>query len=217
MKLPTASAKSSSMLVLHRELWLYGSRQIQFHQAHTSTPLVWGTMCALFDGEAPKTRKIILTKKRMGWGRRGEGHFLILFGSSISRYQALSQTVRLLYQNTQCCLAVLHFLQGKGRRPAGRAPQANNIRSQKFSGLSSPPPPQASHCECLSHFEGQVKSNNRKPTFHYTAQRSQNISEAVFTFLFSIEWRYFNILTFKTSRPVVIHSLFYIFYCNQPG
>lgn len=98
------------------------------------------------------------------------------------------QQGELHFQSAQCCLAALHFLQGKGRRFAGRAPQISDRRSQKFLGYLFPAPGSTLGVSsfgwiylCLSYFEGKVKSN-RKPTSHYTAR---GIEEAILTFLLS--------------------------------
>jgi len=117
--------------VLHfcTELWLYGPSVVQFHQAQTSQTLVQGTVHVLFDGTAaPKNKEEIISTNKRRRGRVGVRiHFVILFGSSISRLQALSQAAMPRYrsrmgclQTAQCCPVVLHFLQEKGRRSAGR-------------------------------------------------------------------------------------------------
>lgn len=90
-------------------------------------------------------------------------------------------------QSAQCCLAVLHFLQGKGRRFAGRALQVSDRRNQKFLGYHLLAPGSTLGVSSfgwiyLSFLEGKVKSNSRKPTFHYTAQ---GIEEVILTFLLS--------------------------------
>lgn len=91
------------------------------------------------------------------------------------------------FRSAQCCLAVLHFLQGKDRRFAGRAPQISDRRSQNFLGYLLSAPGSTLGVSsfgwiylCLSYFEGKAKSNNRKPALHYTAQ---GIEEAILTFL----------------------------------
>lgn len=114
------------------------------------------------------------------------------------------QQGELYFLSAQCCLAVLCFLQGKGRRFAGRAPQVNYIRSQNHLGYLLSAPDSTLGISsfgwiylCLSSFEGKVKSNNRKPTFHYTVQSSQGIEEAILTFLLSKDWRYFTSLLLR--------------------
>lgn len=162
------------MPVLHRELWLYGPRVVQFHQAQTSQTPVSGTVRLLFDGAAaPQNKKEIISTNKTRWVCV-RIHFLILFGSNISRFQALSQEVMLMYYSRVSCAfrvhsAVQQFSISFKEKAGDLLEELHRpiTGGDKVLGLCSPPLPHAPHWErlssgwvylCLSYSEGKVRS-----------------------------------------------------------